>query len=98
MGLLVNFLEKFYAKQPVLADSEPEWMNSLRETLLNPSAHTNVVLFIVRLVINLKSIFQPYAKFWYKNPVSSYYNCVKTYSFPVKVQIVTNCIFAEDWR
>ena len=64
MGLLVSLLEKMYSKQTVIADSEPEWMNHLRETLLNSSAHTNVVLFIVRLVINLKSIFQPYAKFW----------------------------------
>ena len=64
MGLLVSLLEKRYSKRTVIADSEPEWMNHLRETLLNSSAHTNVVLFIVRLVINLKSIFQPYAKFW----------------------------------
>uniref|UniRef100_A0A0P6IJU2 non-specific serine/threonine protein kinase n=1 Tax=Daphnia magna TaxID=35525 RepID=A0A0P6IJU2_9CRUS len=66
MSLLVNFLNNFYANQTLLANSEPKWMITLREALLNPNAHNNVVLFIIRLVVNLKSIFRIYANFWYK--------------------------------
>ncbi|KAI9558578.1 hypothetical protein GHT06_015366 [Daphnia sinensis] len=66
MSLLVNFLNKFYANQTLLANSEPKWMISLRDALLNANAHNNVVLFIIRLVVNLKSLFRIYANNWYK--------------------------------
>ena len=66
MGLLTSFLENL-SKRTNLSKSEPiepEWMASLRSTLLSTSVHHNVVLFIVRLVINLKDIIKPFAKLW----------------------------------
>ena len=45
-------------------DTMPDWMHSLQKTLMDPSIHRNVVLFIVRLILNLQSAFQPYAKLW----------------------------------
>lgn len=66
MKPLVFFLTNLYEKRTStdIPGPEPKWMNTLREVLLLPNIHNNVALFLVRLVINLKSIFQPYAKSW----------------------------------
>lgn len=64
---LVCFLRQLNEKKPRLGTDpieEPQWMKSLRGILLHVNSHTNVVLFIVRLVIDLEDIFRPFAKFW----------------------------------
>ena len=43
----------------------PDWMHSLQKTLVDPTIHRNVILFIIRLILNLQSVFQPYAKLWF---------------------------------
>ena len=43
---------------------EPPWMATLRETLAHPNVHRNVVLFIVRLALNLEPLFRTFAQSW----------------------------------
>ncbi|XP_070581112.1 DNA-dependent protein kinase catalytic subunit-like [Ptychodera flava] len=43
----------------------PGWMSYLNKKLINSSTHSNVKLFIVKLIINTAEVFRPYARFWF---------------------------------
>jgi DNA-dependent protein kinase catalytic subunit len=42
----------------------PQWMSSLHKKFTDGKTHTNVRLFLARLVTNRPRVFEPYAKFW----------------------------------
>ena len=42
----------------------PQWMSALHCKLIDGKTHTNIRLFIARLITNRPRVFQPYAKFW----------------------------------
>ena len=66
MGPLVHFLRGLEEREKVnrSQESSPEWMRSLKDALSAVNLHRNVYLFLIRLIINLKDIFQPFAKEW----------------------------------
>ncbi|XP_077979786.1 DNA-dependent protein kinase catalytic subunit-like [Glandiceps talaboti] len=43
----------------------PGWMSSLHKKLSSSSTHTNVKLFIIKLITNTEEVFRPYARFWF---------------------------------
>ncbi|KAJ3024385.1 UNVERIFIED_CONTAM: hypothetical protein HDU68_008221 [Siphonaria sp. JEL0065] len=44
----------------------PVWMKSLLAKIEKQDSHINIRLFIAKIVINLPSVFAPFAKFWWK--------------------------------
>jgi hypothetical protein len=42
----------------------PVWMESMRKCLADFSRHRNVRLFLLKLILNVKSEFRPYAHHW----------------------------------
>ncbi len=42
----------------------PTWMAAMHKSFNDGHTHTNVRLFLARLIVNKAKIFQPYAKFW----------------------------------
>ena len=66
MAPVVSFLrdlnERSKADRP--GAETPKWMVTLAKTLLSEDLHSNVSLFIISLVINIKDVLQPYAQSW----------------------------------
>ena len=44
----------------------PKWMYELHSKFI-PSEHINILLFILKIIINKSEIFEPYCNYWYKN-------------------------------
>lgn len=67
-GLIQGMAELNIIKVPEETPDEnltlPDWMDKLRGCLINPKRHTNVKIFITKLIINNESVFHPYAKFF----------------------------------
>ena len=84
----------------------PDWMRSLQKTLADPNIHRNVVLFIVRLMLNLESVFRPYAKLWWgqKSPsLIIFLSCFLVFSTFIfglvpKVRVLTQGAEPENRR
>lgn len=64
MGPLVGFLQELNERSKAERRGCPKWMSALMMALIEPGIHRNVSLFIVRLVINIKEILQPYCQSW----------------------------------
>jgi len=66
MGPLVHFLRGLEEREKGerTQRSSPEWMGALKSALSAVNLHRNVYLFLIRLIINLKDIFQPFAEEW----------------------------------
>lgn len=46
------------------ANTMPSWMKKLHGTVCEPSAHLNVRLLLVKLVLSVPGVFAPYAQLW----------------------------------
>lgn len=46
------------------ANVMPTWMKKIQETMAQAESHVNVRLFITKLILNVPTIFEPYASTW----------------------------------
>lgn len=46
-------------------------MAELQARLVDPKTHPNIRLFILKLIVNGSTVFEPYARFWFKPMVQT---------------------------
>ncbi|CAF0948619.1 unnamed protein product, partial [Didymodactylos carnosus] len=50
--------------QPSSMADMPTWMSYLHKKFSDPTTHTNIKLFLLRLIVHTHTIFKPYSRFW----------------------------------
>lgn len=66
MITLIKVIEEMYKKFGASYTPEvvPKWMMELYNKCKNPTTHLNIKLFIIKLILNVKSeIFEPYVRY-----------------------------------
>jgi len=64
MPVLCAVVRKLGTKIKPDASALPNWMKNLKETLKDPSTHSNIKVFILKLIFNTEDVFRPYAAHW----------------------------------
>ncbi|MCO5603923.1 hypothetical protein L7F22_058079 [Adiantum nelumboides] len=63
--MVLKIISHLHAKSGASAtQGMPEWMNSLHSTLSNSGTAMNVCLFIIKVVIRARRVFQPFGSAW----------------------------------
>ncbi|KAG5877906.1 hypothetical protein JTB14_011622 [Gonioctena quinquepunctata] len=73
-GLIQHIFDTGVNELPAEGDEDvvlPNWMNGLRETLLNENTHRNVKIFLVKVIENMPEIFGHYSK-WFLEPLMQF--------------------------
>ncbi len=69
MGL-VDFMTKEKVYDTDNTDVLPVWMKFMKDKLESPASEANVKMFILRLILNCRETFKPYARFFVKTIMS----------------------------
>ncbi|KAI9335926.1 NUC194 domain-containing protein, partial [Obelidium mucronatum] len=74
----------------------PVWMKSLLGKIEKPDTHINIRLFIAKIVINITSVFTPFAKFWWK-PIAQLIQDADLFGSGINYFVQDLCLILMEW-
>ncbi|KAJ3073015.1 hypothetical protein HDU98_002395 [Podochytrium sp. JEL0797] len=74
----------------------PPWMKSLNSKMAKPDTHINVRLFLAKIVINLPTVFAPFAKHWWRH-VAQLIQDADQFGSGINYFVQDLCLILMDW-